>query len=295
MGLPILDPILTVHSRLSPSKPLRFGRTDIKWDDRPILWVICPGLGMSVDGLRTFKLVPREGTSYIYTFPNDLVNPDPHRTLEIHAACTDAILADLAALPLEIRVSVMSISAGNAFGFYVANHFPVERFISVVSGAGLGKELFWSLICIPIARQTRRLGYVSGSLYDAPLKGRLPYDNVEHLPKKTHFYVGLADAQIPFWFGIKIYRDAKRYNPDAKLSLFLLGHVGVMYMLGRFFREGIEPVVYGEGSVWWKFRRSLAYTAIRVPVRDLPMLLGGLIFGFDRLNRLLQKWSLAET
>lgn len=291
MGLAILDPIITLHSALDRSamRANVFSRTDIRWDDKPIVWVVCLGMGSSVEGARMFNLFPQEGTSYVYTLPDELVNPDPRGTLKAHQECAESILSDLRKLPANMRVSILSISAGNALGFYVANHYPVDRFIAAVTGAGLGKELFWSLACIPIARKTRKLGYQNGEQYDELLRGHLPIDNLSRLPVKTHFYLGLADAQIPIWFGLKIYWKAKFFNPHAKLSVFLLGHVGVMYMLGEFFRAHIEPTVYGRGSWWQRVQRWIAYTAIRVPFRDMPMLIGGLVLGFDRLNRLLYK------
>ena len=293
MGLAILDPIITLHSALDRSvKQERvFTRTDIRWDDAPIVWVVCLGYGMSVEGTRMFDLIPREGVAYVYTLPDALVNPDPQQTLQIHRLCRERILADMRALPSNVRVSVFAISAGNALGFYVANRYPAERFISVVTGAGLGSELFWSLACIPIARKARRLGYSTGEAYDTSLRGNLPFDNAEHLPRRTHVYLGLSDAQIPVWFGIKMFRQIKKYNPEAKLSLFMLGHVGVMYMVGRFLREGIEPTVYGSGGLSQRVKRALAYSALRVPFRDFPMLIGGLVLGFDRLNRLLRTFD----
>lgn len=293
MGLPILDSIITLHTVFDgeSKRDMEFSRTDIHWDDQPIVWIICLGWGMSPESARMFNLFPKEGTSYVYTLPKSLVNPDPHRTLEIHTTCTERILADLRMLPEDVRVSVLSISAGNAFGFYVANHYPVERFIPIVTGAGLGSEIFCSLACISVARKTRRMGYRTGAQYNEPLRGRLPFDNTEFLPKRTHFYLGLADAQIPFWFGLKIYRQVKQYNPDARLSLFWLGHIGTLYMVGRFLREQIEPLVYGEGGWWQSTQRWMAYSAIRVPFRDAPMLIGGLVLGFDRLNRLLYKFD----
>jgi hypothetical protein len=292
MGLPILDSVITLHSWFDGSAVARqaFSRSDFYWDEQPIVWVVCLGLGMSPDGAKMFNLFPREGTTYVYILPKDLVNPDPYETLRVHRECTDQILEDLRALPAGVRVSVLSISAGNAFGFYIANNYPVERFLAVVTGAGIGKELFWSLACIPVARQTRRLGY-TGETYNAVLRGRLPIENIANLPARTHFYLGLADAQIPFWFGLKIYRRVKEYNPDAKLSLFWLGHIGTLYMVGRFLKERTEPTIYGVGD-WLQYcRRWLAYTALRVPFRDAPMLIGGLVLGFDRLNRLLAQYE----
>ncbi|HEV7449033.1 MAG TPA: hypothetical protein VGP13_00630 [Candidatus Paceibacterota bacterium] len=290
MGLPILDPILTLHNAFGPAKkPSILSRSIVRWDDNPIIWIVFLGLGMSVEGARMFNLLPREGTSWVYIFPEALVNPDPHKALEIHTSNTERILADLEHIPTGAEVSILSISSGNAFGFYIANHYSAKHFISVVTGAGLGSEMFWSLACLPVARQARRLGYRSGAQYDKVLHGRLPIDNTEYLPKESRFYLGLADAQIPFWFGIKIYRRAKQHNPSAKFSLFMLGHVAVLYMVGQFLRTGIEPTIYGAGSSWARAQRWLAYTAVRVPFRDAPMLIGGLILGFDRLNRLLQK------
>lgn len=191
MGLPILDPIITLHGVLdrSAKKEMLFTRTDVRWDEQPIVWVVCLGMGTSVEGARMFNLFPQEGISYVYTLPDVLVNPDPYKTRKVHKECAEQILSDLRKLPDNIKVSVLSISAGNALGFYVANHYPAERFIAAVTGAGLGKELFWSLACMPIARKTLALGYKTGEEYDQPLLGSLPIDNVDHLPKNRHIFI----------------------------------------------------------------------------------------------------------
>ena len=205
---------------------------EIRFTQERTIWVVFTGWKCSIEQAIRIGLIPRVGTAQIWEFPIGLIHPDPHEAKRIFCKITRDIDAYVEArLRDGYTVNVLSYSAGNSFGFYTANTFAVKKFISIVTGARIGEEIWAGLATQRIRQASERLGIASGTHYNAPLTGFLPMDHTENLPRDTTFYLGLFDRVMPLSAGREVVRKVRARNPHARVYFFPTGHIftGVVF------------------------------------------------------------------
>lgn len=211
--------------------------------EEPIVWVVFLPWKTSIEYARRFHLLPYRGTVYVYETPPAFVNADPKRVMEIFREITNDVEARLVGEAREINV--LSYSAGNAFGFFTANNLPVQKFITVVTGYGLGEEVWGSRITQEVKRRSLALGYVSAEQYNAVIAERLPINQAERLPARTELWLGLLDVHIPISNGLKMLAKIRASNPLARCRFFLAGHIFTVFLFGVLNRWRRISLIYG--------------------------------------------------
>ena len=137
----------------------------------------------------------------------------------------------------EKKINVIAYSAANGAGFYTANNY-LKRgnqggLVSVVTGRGLGEEVFSSSTFASIKQDAINSGILSGDeynkvFYEEGLGRLLPMYNCDKLPDATTFFIGDEDVFIPPTFGLDMAKRAKSANPHIKIHRYPFGHVGTM-------------------------------------------------------------------
>jgi hypothetical protein len=215
----------------------------IQWDDENIVWFVFLGWGVNVKTALKFHLIPFRGTAVIFETPYTLVNPDPHKTKQVFLKIIKEIDIYLKKHK-SAEINVLSHSAGNAFGYFVANNYNTEKFIAVVTGARLGEEIFSGITTQDIKKRSLLCGFSNGHEYDQVLKGYLPIDNTKYLPKKSHVYLGRFDLFTPTCTGLEIYKKMKKYNNNTKLTLWPFGHIFSLFFWGILNRMKRIKIIY---------------------------------------------------
>ena len=183
--------------------------------------------------LRNFRKLKVVKENYIvYEIQKGFVNKDPYVVKNIFKELIEDVTNEIESLDEEIKLEIISLSASNGYGFYIANKYykRVKKFYSVVSGSKLGIEIWNSPLLKKVKNDCIDNNFKSHEEYDKVLGTLLPYYHTKTLPKKTILYLGLFDSYIPVNFGIKIYKKSKETNPNLKLRILPFGHIAVIFI-----------------------------------------------------------------
>lgn len=126
----------------------------------------------------------------------------------------------------------MSISLGNVLGFRFAEHFKVNKFISVVPGSRLA-ECIWESIA------TKKIAQNSGKSlrdYKKVLANYNPIESVSRIkPLYSEMYLGRNDLMIPFKRGEELAKVMKKRFKTRVICLKSSGHVETIFEFSKQF------------------------------------------------------------
>ena len=194
----------------------------------------------SVKEAKRYGLIPKWGNVTVFTTPPGFVNCDPQKTKQIFLNVIQDAKGEidkiLAKSPNQ-KINVISYSAANGAGFYTMNNLLKKdnqgSFVSVVTGRGLGEEVFNSQTLKNIKADAMKMGISSGekyneAFYEEGLGLLLPMYNCDNLPDSTTFFIGDEDDFIPPAYGMDMASRAKEANPNIKINRYPFGHIGTM-------------------------------------------------------------------
>lgn len=127
---------------------------------------------------------------------------------------------------------ILSYSASNGIGFYLANRRRVTRFVSVVTGCNLGESLWRSRGTRHVRKICQSLGYDTHESVDDAVREYLPENNTDSLPSRTSLYLGRHDEYYPVDLGLRAAWAARAANPATKISVWPFGHFGTVLAFG---------------------------------------------------------------
>jgi hypothetical protein len=214
-----------------------------RYTEDAILWLVFLPWKTSVARGRRWGLLPKIGTVIAFELPDAFVNADPLESKRILLTLTESADRQMAAYP-EHSVRVLSYSASNGIGFYLANNRPIDRFVSVVTGCNLGESLWRSRGTRHIKPLCQKLGYDSHEAVDDAVREFLPENNVDNLPKRSAFYLGRHDEYYPVDLGLRVARAALARNAGTKIAMWPLGHFGVVLAFGTLNRMRRVKEIY---------------------------------------------------
>lgn len=194
--------------------------------------------GSDIDKSVRYGLIPRGQRAVAFTTPVGFINKDPHVTKRIFLNVVEDVERTVAAMLAEdpsLKFDVISYSAANGAGFYTANTILKKehqgRFISIVSGSGIGREIFASGVLGAIREDVEGSGIPDGDAYNEPMYDKkrgflLPIHHADKLPDDTRIYLGSQDRYIPAEFAIEIGETARYHNPNVQIIQYQFGHLG---------------------------------------------------------------------
>ena len=100
--------------------------------------------GLDIKHAEKFDFIGKIGIYIAFTTPFGFVNEDPNKTQKIFLNFEKIIhktMENLYDNYKGYKIQVISYSAGNGFGFYTANNFNVDKFVSVCSGRTISFEI----------------------------------------------------------------------------------------------------------------------------------------------------------
>ncbi|MEK7601550.1 MAG: hypothetical protein AAB480_03415 [Patescibacteria group bacterium] len=191
-----------------------------------------------------YGFIPKWGRSFAVSTPGAFVNKNPEVTKSVFLNAinsADEYVTKLLQENPKQKINVTCYSSANGAGFYIANKLPLEnkgRFLSIVSGSGLGREIFASPILEAIKRDVVSRGIPDGDTYNQVFNDEqrgllLPIHNCESLGDDTVIAIGRNDLYIPAAFGHEIAQKASAANPNIKVIEYPFGHIGTMLYMGH--------------------------------------------------------------
>ncbi len=197
------------------------------------VWVCFLGWRTSISMARKLNLLPKKGKIIIYSEPNALVNSDPNEAKKLFLE----LYADVRK-HLKKGVNVFSISLGNMHGFYVASNYEVKRFVSLLPGPELGRNIWKSCAFHGICKKAKDLHFTQKE-YDKILRDFECDHNYSKLPKNSVFYISKGDEYIPSEDQLELIREIRKSHNYRKISYFYFGHIlshvwfGILNTFGR--------------------------------------------------------------
>lgn len=201
----------------------------VEFNTSKVHWIVFLPWGVTIDNGLNKNLVPKEGKALVYQIPLGFVNKDPKIVKKLFLKVIRDCEREIKKIGKDNIIKVLSYSAANGFGYYIADKYDVDTFYSIVTGAKLGQEIWKSKLLKPIKEDSMKLGYSSYTDYDGYLGELLPYYHTSNLPDKTYIWLGRSDTHIPVEFGKEIYNKAKESKP-VKLNLFPSGHIFTIFL-----------------------------------------------------------------
>ena len=209
----------------------KFRKRYINYTKDKELWIIFLGWEVKIDRALRLSFAPKRGKVLFYEIQRGFINKDPRKVkkmfLELIKDCKKEIAKNKGD-----KIKIISFSAANGYGFYIANNCKVDKFYSVVTGAKLGQEMWGTSIAEEIVQDAIKMGYKNSNKYDKTLGKILPYYNVKNLPNNTEIWLGLFDSIIPSKFGIQIAKKVKKYNNNVKIRILPFGHIFTSFFFG---------------------------------------------------------------
>jgi pimeloyl-ACP methyl ester carboxylesterase len=205
-----------VHSNTDSS----WGKEVIVYDDSDEVWVCFLGWRTSIGVAKRLNLLPKKGRVIVYHEPNSLVANDPHlatkRFFEIYRDAKQYIKSS---------VNVFSVSLGNAHGFYFASRHnsKVKKFISLLPGPELGRNIWKSCAAEGIKHRAELLGFTQQS-YDDFINKFNPLSTYKNLPQSSCFYFALYDDYIPSEDQVEMSELLKNVG-HKDIRFFRCGHI----------------------------------------------------------------------
>jgi len=159
-------------------------------------------------------LIPKKHKAIVYEGPIGIANPNPQIARDLQ----QEIVKDIHNLNLG-TFNVLTYSVGTYPGFYVANHFPTSKLVSVVPGARLG-ACIWDGIATQKVRELAIQNYdiQDARQYDTILKGTNPIENIANLPENIEVHLASHDKYIRTPHGEELVKEMinQGKNPQVK-------------------------------------------------------------------------------
>jgi len=190
-----------------------------------------------------FGLVPKRGTVIVYEQPDAMINHEPEKAMKVFKKMLELIEEDISEYG-GFKLNVISYSAGNGFGFYVANHFAVKKFISIVTGANLGECIFTCIATPHVKKESINFGINSHNEYDKVIEGYIPQDNFKNISAKSTFYLARFDEYFELKQGLKVANYVKQHNKNTEIKIIPLGHLATMVYFGFLNRFSLIEDIY---------------------------------------------------
>lgn len=192
-----------------------------------ILWLVFLPWKISLTKGERLCLIPKQGQVLAYEQPKAMVNHNPQEALRVFQTMLKIIQKDLTAYR-NYDLKIIAYSAGNGFGFYLANHLPVKKFISVVTGANLGETIFQSIATPHIKKKCLKIGLKSPQEYDKLIQDYIPQGNLKNISAHTIFYLAKFDEYFGLYQGLKLAQTIKKQNPQTTIKILPFGHCGTV-------------------------------------------------------------------
>ena len=228
-----------IYNNLTHQK-MRFERNSPEYSNNNDEIIVFLPWHTTIEECERYGFIPKWGRVTAFTTPSGFVNCDPIKTkkifLDVIKDAKNEIAKILKKSPKK-KIHVTAYSAANGAGFYTMNNLlPRENqgnLVSVVTGRGLGEEIFSSSTFENIKRDAMSNGIVSGEEYNKVFYEKgwgklLPMYNCDKLPNSTMFFIGDEDVFIPPAFGIDMSEKARSANPRINVHRYPFGHVGTM-------------------------------------------------------------------
>ncbi|NQZ84207.1 MAG: hypothetical protein HRU03_00675 [Nanoarchaeales archaeon] len=184
------------------------------------VWICFLGWKTSISIAKKLNLLPKSGKIIVYQEPNALVNKNPDVSKELFYE----LYNDVKQYLKNTQVNVLSLSLGNMHGFYIASRYDVKKFISVLPGPELGRNIWKSCASEKIMMESILLDF-SQKKYDNVLKNLECSYNYMNLPHNSYFYIAKSDDYIPSEDQIDLINHIKKHHMYRKISYFHLGHI----------------------------------------------------------------------
>lgn len=197
-------------------------------------WVVFLPWMRSFEEMERFGLLPKNVNYLAYQLQDGIANPDPERSKDMHGM----IVRDFSR-----RISlfngkgfgVLTFSAGQFPGVFIANHFGAERLRCVCPGSNLGEVIWKGLVTQEVRRRAvEDVGVSDWREYDSVLEGLNPMENLDGLPERVEVILGEKDRYVPIEFGRKFVYGVRSAGKICNVKRYdRLGHVGSVLRYGR--------------------------------------------------------------
>ncbi len=173
------------------------------------LWVCFLPWRTSLKEANLFGLLPRNDSLLIYEGPPSLVGTTPTQAKESLLRLIDYF--DEHKFMDMFNCKVLGLSIGTLPAFYLANHFSVQKIVTVAAGARLGENIYSSLATQEVKKRAILNGFETSEDYDHRMKGYNPIDNLDDLPF-GEIYIELAefDKHIPTRSGMTLISELRK-------------------------------------------------------------------------------------
>jgi len=170
----------------------------------------------------------------IYILPKTIIQPNPKLTNKfLNKILNTAIKNQKKNYPKK-EVNVLGISIGNVLSFRFAEHFKVNRFLSVVPGSKLA-ECIWESI------STHKIAKNSGKTlkdYQRDLKNYNPIESIPRInPKISEIHLGLRDLMIPYKRGKELAEAMKKKHNTKIHNKKHSGHIETILSFSKQFKK----------------------------------------------------------
>ena len=155
--------------------------------------------GISIEQAKKLDFIGKVGIYIAFTTPLGFVNRDPNKTREIFLEFEKMIhktMKNISNKYKNYNIQVISYSAGNGFGFYTANNFNVDKFISVCSGRTISFEIQESVVLKKIKEDLKEW-------IKSFLQTNLKQNSKEHLRKYLLSIYTKLDRHIKLSYKLK--------------------------------------------------------------------------------------------
>jgi hypothetical protein len=169
------------------------------------------------------KLFSKKINAEIYISSEKAVQPNPKITREYLDKILNEAIKRQKRNKIKSGLNVLGVSMGNVLAFKFANHFKINKFISVVPGSKLPECIFESIA-------TRKIAESSGKdlkAYRKYLKTYGPEENLDNLKaKKIKIYLGPYDVMIPYQRGLELVKKMRKKGLKPSVKTYAnAGHV----------------------------------------------------------------------
>lgn len=145
---------------------------------------------------KKYGLLPKHSNFIALEGPATRVDPDP----VVAKASLFRLVEEVEKLKLN-DFGVLGLSAGNYPAWYVANHFNVQKLVSVCPGSCVGSSIWNGIATKEVCRRSVQDHSMSEKTYDSVLAETNPVENVENLPEDIDIYIASHDKFIPTYLG----------------------------------------------------------------------------------------------
>ena len=205
-------------------------------DDPDINWVcFVPEFCYHVSFIR--KRIVSEGANMdIYVLPRTAVQPNPQLTCRYLNSVFKTAIRNQARLYSGKEVNVLGISMGNVLAFRFAEHFQVNKLVSVVPGSRLAECIWESIATNPIAESSGK----DLQDYKRSLAGYNPIEWCSSInPRSSEIHLGTCDLMIPTERGKELAEVMqRRFETDVKYHRFS-GHLDTILSFSKHFHKMI--------------------------------------------------------